>query len=94
VIEFNPKPCPCGCKKWIMHPLFGCQCSSLSTEEKDEFMEIVRDAIRYRTLRLHSIGILMNPDGTAKRAGFAEQSHFDATVDIMVIQNKEEVNAS
>lgn len=48
---FNPRPCPCGCKKWIMAPWFGCQCSSLSTEEKDELMTMARDAARYRWLR-------------------------------------------
>lgn len=48
---FKPTQCPCGCKKWIMHPMFHCQCSSLSNEEKDEFMDMVRDARRFRALR-------------------------------------------
>lgn len=48
MVTFNPQPCPCGCKKWIMSPWFGCQCSSLSTAEKDELMDMARDAERYR----------------------------------------------
>jgi hypothetical protein len=44
---FNPKPCPCGCKKWIMSPWFNCQCSSVSTGEKDTLVRMARDANRW-----------------------------------------------
>jgi hypothetical protein len=40
-IKLSPIPCPCGCKKMIMRPLFGCQCSSLSKDEADELVKVV-----------------------------------------------------
>lgn len=86
---FTPKPCPCGCKKWIMSPWFNCQCSSLSTAEKDELMEMARDATRYRELRRHklSIGYL---NRSPVEASPVEQSSLDAAVDILIITRKEE----
>jgi hypothetical protein len=33
------KPCPCGCKKFIVTPLFGCQCSSLSEKDANELVK-------------------------------------------------------
>lgn len=42
-------PCPCGCRKFIVKPYFGCQCSSLSEKEADELLAIARDAQRYRS---------------------------------------------
>ncbi len=47
---FRPKPCPCGCKKWIMAPIFACQCSSVSMEQKEELIAMALDAERYRAL--------------------------------------------
>jgi hypothetical protein len=82
MIEFNPKLCPCGCKKWIMSPWFNCQCSSLSTTEKDEFMEIVRDAIRYREIRQHVVNVQF------AQSNYVGQSQLDMIVDIMVITRK------
>lgn len=58
MIDFNPTKCPCGCGKWIMKPWFNCQCSSLSDSEKDEFMTIVRDADRWRTIEESSNELL------------------------------------
>lgn len=88
LLDFNPKPCPCGCKKWIMHPLFGCQCSSLTTEEKDELMAMVRDANRYRELRTVSIGLLTNHDGTFRDASDVEATSLDTSVDMMLAFRK------
>lgn len=51
---FMPIRCPCGhsaCKKWIMEPYFGCQCSSVDDKTKDELIAMYRDAARYRWLR-------------------------------------------
>jgi hypothetical protein len=28
-MRIQPKPCPCGCGKFILHGLCGCQCSSV-----------------------------------------------------------------
>lgn len=38
-MEQTAKPCPCGCKKWIVSPLFHCQEASL---HKDEAEDLVR----------------------------------------------------
>lgn len=57
MIMFAPRPCPCGCKKFIMAPTFACQCSSVDADERDELMAMQRDAIRYRALRSRSVGV-------------------------------------
>jgi hypothetical protein len=51
MIKFNPMPCPCRCKKFIMSPYFGCQCSSVRAQERDELLAMERDASRYKWLR-------------------------------------------
>jgi hypothetical protein len=85
---FNPQPCPCGCKKWIMAPWFGCQCSSVSTEEKDELMDIVRDAMRYRALRRVKTSVHpLNP------SSYVEQSSLDCCADILIVTMKENGDA-
>lgn len=81
---FNPKPCPCGCKKWIMSPWFGCQCSSLSTKGKDELMDIARDAMRYRAIRKQRIGI--HP---TTQASPMEQSSLDGVADVLILVQRD-----
>ena len=87
---FAPKQCPCGCKKWIMLPWFSCQCSSLSTAEKNEIMDIARDAMRYRALRLVGISDVQ----PLLRSTIAQQCTLDAVCDIMIVTNRENPNAS
>ena len=87
---FDPKPCPCGCKKWIMAPWFRCQCSSLSDEEKDELMAVARDAMRYRELRLRGISGVQ----PFKASTISEQCTLDAVCDIMIVERKETPDAS
>ena len=45
------RPCPCGCRKFIVGPYFGCQCSSVTEQVADELIAMSRDAQRYRWLR-------------------------------------------
>lgn len=83
---FTPKPCPCGCKKWIMSPWFGCQCSSVSAEAKNELMDIARDAMRYREIRRWAVGLINPP----RSASFEEQVYFDAAADILIVSRRVE----
>lgn len=44
------KPCPCGCPKFLLVGLCDCQCSTKSSEEADEIIEVYKDAERFRFL--------------------------------------------
>lgn len=37
-MRLDPKRCPCGCKKIILEPVCGCQCSSVQPEVAHELM--------------------------------------------------------
>lgn len=37
-MKLFPKKCPCGCKKVILEPFCGCQCSSVPAQEAHDLM--------------------------------------------------------
>ena len=78
---FTPRPCPCGCKKWIMAPTFACQCSSVSASERDELMALQRDAVRYRALRTRSVGVRVDVTSSP-----LEAQSLDDLVDRLIVQ--------
>lgn len=46
----NKRPCPCGCPKFLLDGLCGCQCSTKTSEEADAIIEVYKDAERFRFL--------------------------------------------
>lgn len=82
-VEFKPIPCPCGCKKWIMSPWFGCQCSSLRTDDRDALVAMALDAARYRWLRSRQVRIYARGEASP-----LERASLDDVCDEMLAAKK------